>query len=179
VEDGAVVAMSNVPGYDNNRFGEVADELQRNRTLTDPYEPGSTFKAFTTAAALEEGAVAEDTAFVVPDSIAVADRVIHDSQAHETKTLTTGDILVQSSNVGTIQVAQSLGGERLYEYIKRFGFGEQDRRGPVGRGPGRRAAPTRSGAVPRSGTSPSGRASPSPRFSSPPVTPRSPTGDSK
>jgi len=125
VEDGAIVAMSNVPGYDNNRFGEAADELQRNRALTDPYEPGSTFKAFTTAAALERGAVAEDTAFVVPDSIAVADRVIHDSQAHETKTLTTGDILVESSNVGTVQVAQSLGGERLYEYIKRFGFGEQ------------------------------------------------------
>jgi len=125
VEDGAIVAMSNVPGYDNNRFGEAAGELQRNRTLTDPYEPGSTFKAFTMAAALEEGAVAEDTAFVVPDSIAVADRMIHDSKPHETKTLTTGDILVQSSNVGTTQIAQRLGGERLYEYIKRFGFGEQ------------------------------------------------------
>ena len=125
VEDGAVVAMSNVPGYDNNRFGKAAGELQRNRTLTDPYEPGSTFKVFNTAAALEEGAVAQDTAFVVPDSIAVADRMIHDSRPHETETLTTGGILVQSSNVGTIQVAQSLGGERLHDYIKRFGFGEQ------------------------------------------------------
>ncbi len=124
VEDGAIVAMANVPTYDNNRFGEAPGELQRNRTLTDPYEPGSTFKAFTMAAALEEGAVAQDTAFVVPDSISVADRVIHDSEPHETKTLTTGGILAESSNVGAIQVAQALGGERLHEHIKRFGFGE-------------------------------------------------------
>ena len=124
VEDGALVAMANVPGYDNNEFGEASGEAQRNRALTDPYEPGSTFKAFTMAAAIEEGAVTESSSFIVPDYMAVADRIINDSKPHETLALSTGEILARSSNVGTVQVAQSLGGEKLAGYIDRFGFGE-------------------------------------------------------
>ena len=124
VEDGALVALANTPGFDNNDFGEASEEIKRNRALTDPYEPGSTFKAFTMAAALEEGVVSGESAFVVPDAIPVADVVIHDSEPHETKVLTTKSILEQSSNVGTTQVAQALGGERLVKHIKRFGFGE-------------------------------------------------------
>jgi cell division protein FtsI (penicillin-binding protein 3) len=124
VEDGAIVALANTPGYDNNRFNVVPVEAQRDRVLTDPYEPGSTFKAFTVASALEEGAVTKSSKFVVSDHIRVADRVIYDSMPHETEIMTTGDILTESSNVGAIQVGQSLGGPRLYEYIRRFGFGE-------------------------------------------------------
>jgi cell division protein FtsI (penicillin-binding protein 3) len=124
VEDGAIVALANTPGYDNNRFDEAPVEAQRDRVLTDPYEPGSTFKAFTVASALEEGTVTETSTFVVPDRIRVADRVIRDSMPHETKVMTTGDVLTESSNVGAIQVGQSLGGPKLYEYIRRFGFGE-------------------------------------------------------
>ena len=124
VEDGAIVALANVPGYDNNEFGEASGEAQRNRVLTDPYEPGSTFKAFTMAAAIEEGVVTEDSSFTVPDHMAVADRIIGDSEPHETLTLDTGGILARSSNVGTVQVAQALGGEKLAEYVGRFGFGE-------------------------------------------------------
>jgi cell division protein FtsI (penicillin-binding protein 3) len=124
VDDGAIVALANTPRYDNNRFDEVPVETQRDRVLTDPYEPGSTFKAFTVASALDKGAVAETSTFVVPDQIRVADRVIHDSMPHETKIMTTGDILKESSNVGATQVGQSLGGPNLYEYIRRFGFGE-------------------------------------------------------
>jgi cell division protein FtsI (penicillin-binding protein 3) len=123
VEDGAIVALANTPGYDNNRFDEAPIEAQRDRVLTDPYEPGSTFKAFTVASALEEGAVTEASTFVVPDHIEVADRVIYDSMPHETKVMTPGDVLKESSNVGAIQVAQSLGGPKLYGYIRRFGFG--------------------------------------------------------
>ena len=124
IEDGAIVALANTPGYDNNRFSEATVESQRDRVLTDPYEPGSTFKAFTVASALEEGAVTESSTFVVPDHITVADRVIHDSMPHETKVMTPAEILTQSSNVGAIQVGQALGGPKLYEYIRRFGFGE-------------------------------------------------------
>ena len=124
VEDGAIVALANTPGYDNNHFNEAPVEAQRDRVLTDPYEPGSPFKAFTVAAALEEGAVTEDSTFVVADHIQVADRVIHDSRPHETTVMATGDILTESSNVGAIQVGQTLGGPKLYEYIRRFGFGE-------------------------------------------------------
>jgi cell division protein FtsI/penicillin-binding protein 2 len=124
VKDGAIMALANTPGFDNNDFGKASEEVKRNRAITDPYEPGSTFKAFTMASALEEGAVSEESTFVVPDSIPVADVLIRDSEWHETKVLTTKGILEQSSNVGAIQVAQALGGERLVAHIKRFGFGE-------------------------------------------------------
>jgi cell division protein FtsI (penicillin-binding protein 3) len=124
VEDGAIVALANTPGYDNNHFDAAPVGAQRDRVLTDPYEPGSTFKAFTMAAALEEGALTPDSTFVVPDHIQVADRMIHDSLPHETKIMTPAVVLKESSNVGAIQVAQSLGGSHLYDYIRRFGFGE-------------------------------------------------------
>jgi cell division protein FtsI (penicillin-binding protein 3) len=122
--DGAIVALANSPGYDNGDFSEAPLEAQRDRVLTDPYEPGSTFKAFTVAAALEEGAVTPESTFTVPDHIQVADRVIHDSQPHETEIMAPADVLRESSNVGAIQVAQALGGPKVEEYIRRFGFGE-------------------------------------------------------
>lgn len=124
VDDGAVVALAHAPTFDNNNFNKATPELQRNRVLTDPYEPGSTFKPFTMAAALEDGAVTERDSFTVADRIQVADRVIHDSEPHETKVMRPEDILEQSSNVGMIQVAQRLGGENLENYIRAFGFGE-------------------------------------------------------
>lgn len=124
VEDGAIIALANTPGYDNNDFSEAKPETQRNRVLTDPYEPGSTFKPFTMAAALEENAITPESTFTIPDRIQVADRMIHDSEPHETEIMNPQEILEKSSNVGTIQVAQQLGGEGLEEYIRRFGFGE-------------------------------------------------------
>lgn len=124
IDDGAIVALAGSPGFDNNAFKETGPDLQRNRVLTDPYEPGSTFKPFNMAAALEEGAVSTESWFTVPDRMQVADRVIHDSEPHEVKTMQPNDILEQSSNVGTIQVAQQLGGDKLEDYIRRFGFGE-------------------------------------------------------
>jgi len=123
VDDGAIVALANTPDYDNNHADDASLETQRNRVLTDPYEPGSTFKAFTVSSALEDGAVTEDTTFVIPDHLTVADRVIHDSMPHETKIMTPGDVLKESSNVGAIQIGERLGGAKLYEYIRRFGFG--------------------------------------------------------
>ena len=125
VEDGAVVALANSPGYDNNDFGEASPESQRDRVITDPYEPGSTFKAFTVASALEAGAVTTESTYVVPDRIAVADRMIHDSRHHETKIMKPADVIRESSNVGAIQIAQALGGEGLHDAILRFGFGER------------------------------------------------------
>jgi len=125
VGDGAIVALANTPDYDNNHADEAPLEAQRNRVLTDPYEPGSTFKAITVSSAIEEGAVTEGTTFVVPDHITVADRVIHDSMPHETKVMTTGDVLKESSNVGAIQIGERLGGAKLEEYIRHFGFGEK------------------------------------------------------
>jgi len=125
VEDGAVVALANSPGYDNNDFGEAPPEAQRDRVITDPYEPGSTFKAFTVASALEAGAVGTESTYVVPDRIAVADWVIHDSRHHETKIMKPAEVIRESSNVGAIQIAQALGGKGLHDAILRFGFGER------------------------------------------------------
>jgi cell division protein FtsI/penicillin-binding protein 2 len=124
VDDGAVVAAANVPGYDNNNSPEVSAELQRNRVITDAYEPGSTFKAFTMVAALEEGSLRKDESFTVPYSIPLAGHTIHDSLYHETKVMTAAEILKNSSNVGTVKIARDLGGERLHDYLERFGLGQ-------------------------------------------------------
>ena len=124
VDDGSIVALANTPSYDNNEFEDVPAEDQRDRVLTDPYEPGSTFKAFTVASALEDGAVTPSSKFVVPDHMIVADHVINDSKPHETEVMTPGDVLEHSSNVGATKVATELGGKKLYDYIRAFGFGE-------------------------------------------------------
>jgi cell division protein FtsI (penicillin-binding protein 3) len=123
VDDGSIVALANTPDYDNNKFANVPAEDQRDRVLTDPYEPGSTFKAFTVASALEEGAVTPSSKFVVPDHMTVADHVINDSEPHETEVLTPGGVLEHSSNVGATKIAEELGGKKLYAYMRAFGFG--------------------------------------------------------
>ena len=124
VDNGEIVAMANSPSYDNNKFGQVAPEKQRNRVISDPYEPGSTFKPFTVASAIEDGAVQPDQSFTVPDSIEVSGIPINDSHEHETKEMSVSEILQESSNVGTTKIAQELGGRALSEYVKQFGFGE-------------------------------------------------------
>jgi cell division protein FtsI (penicillin-binding protein 3) len=124
VDDGSIVALANTPSYDNNDFDKVPAEDQRDRVLTDPYEPGSTFKAFTVASALEEGAITPNDKFVVPDHMVVADHVINDSEPHETEILTPGGVLEHSSNVGATKIAMQMGGKKLYDHMLDFGFGQ-------------------------------------------------------
>src|SRR5919198_3030996 len=120
---GDVLAMAVEPGYDANRFPSVSPELQRNRAVTDTYEPGSTFKLVTVAAALSDRLVSPSTPFTPPYSIPVADRVIHDAEPRGTGRHTVEQILAHSSNVGAITLAEMLGRERLASWISRFGFG--------------------------------------------------------
>ena len=120
---GEVLAMAVEPGYDANRYPSAQAELQRNRTVTDTYEPGSTFKVVTVAAALSEHLVTPETAFTLPYSIQVADRVIHDAEPRGTVRYTVEQILAHSSNVGAITLAEMLGRDRLSAWISRFGFG--------------------------------------------------------
>ena len=120
---GEVLAMAVEPGYDANRYPSAPAELQRNRTVTDTYEPGSTFKVVTVAAALSEHLVTPETAFTLPYSIQVADRVIHDAEPRGTVRYTVEQILAHSSNVGAITLAEMLGRDRLSAWISRFGFG--------------------------------------------------------
>jgi cell division protein FtsI (penicillin-binding protein 3) len=120
---GAVLAMAVQPGYDANRFPSVAKDLQRNRTVTDTYEPGSTFKLITVGAALSERLVSPSTRFTLPYSLNVADRVIHDAEVRGTVNYSVAQILAHSSNIGAIELAQMLGKTRLSSWIARFGFG--------------------------------------------------------
>jgi len=122
---GAVLAMAVERGYDANRFPIVPRDRQRNRTVTDTYEPGSTFKVVTVSAVLSEGLVTPRTSFTLPYEIHVADRVIRDAHPRGTERMTVDQILSQSSNVGTITLAQQLGSERLSQWISRFGFGHK------------------------------------------------------
>lgn len=123
VGTGEILAMANVPSFDANDPGEAPTEAQRNRAVTDVYEPGSAFKIVTASAALEEGVVTPKTTFTVPYSIPVADRVIHDSHAHPTEKMSVTEIIEQSSNVGTVMVGMKLGGANMQKYMKKFGFG--------------------------------------------------------
>ena len=123
--NGEILAMATVPGFDANRYGYVPRDLQRNRAVTDTYEPGSTFKVVTIAAALSTKVVAPSTSFVLPYEIEVADRRIHDSHERSTQRMTVAQILSRSSNVGTITVAEMLGQNRLARWIDRFGFGRK------------------------------------------------------
>jgi len=122
-QTGAVLAMAVAPTYDANSFPEVPKDLQRNRAITDTYEPGSTFKLVTVGGALSTGIVTPRTRFTLPYSIQVADRVIHDAEPRGTETMSVAEILARSSNVGAITLARLLGKERLMSWIGRFGFG--------------------------------------------------------
>jgi cell division protein FtsI (penicillin-binding protein 3) len=120
---GAVLAMAVAPTYDANGFPSVPKDLQRNRALTDTYEPGSTFKLVTVAGALSTGIVTPRTAFTLPYEIQVADRRIHDAEPRGTETMSVATILAKSSNVGAITLARLLGKSRLTSWVSRFGFG--------------------------------------------------------
>ena len=122
---GEIYAMATAPTFDANRFGEASHDAQRNRTASDTYEPGSTFKLIPVAGALSEGLVTPHSAFTLATSIHVADRVIHEHEPRPTVRMTVADIVAQSSNVGAITLAQQLGSERLATWVDRFGFGSK------------------------------------------------------
>jgi cell division protein FtsI/penicillin-binding protein 2 len=115
--------MANAPTFDANKFGAAPPEIRRNRAVTDQYEPGSTFKIVTIAGALEDGVVTPRSSFVLQPTIRVADRVIHEAHWRPTERMTVRQILAESSNIGTITVAERLGAGELSTWIQRFGFG--------------------------------------------------------
>jgi cell division protein FtsI/penicillin-binding protein 2 len=115
--------MAVAPTYDANNFANIPRDLQRNRAITDTYEPGSTFKLVTVSGALSSGIVTPQTPFRLPYEIQVADRRIHDAEFRHTETMTVAQILARSSNVGAITLARLLGEHRLASWISRFGFG--------------------------------------------------------
>ena len=119
---GEVLAVAIRPTFNPNTFSSATDEERRNRAVTDPFEPGSTFKVILAAAALEEGVVRPtDRVYGEQGAIKVASATIHDWKKYGW--LTFAEVLQHSSNVGAIKVGLQLGKERYYKYISGFGFG--------------------------------------------------------
>lgn len=121
---GRILAMANRPTYDLNNYSHSSREDMRNRSICDLFEPGSVFKVVTASAALEEGKVDEEDVFFCENgSYRVGGHTLHDHRPHGR--LTFREVITESSNIGTVKVAQLLGEEALYRYIKAFGFGEK------------------------------------------------------
>jgi cell division protein FtsI (penicillin-binding protein 3) len=122
---GEILAMANRPGFNPNNWQRYRPQAWRNRAVTDTYEPGSTFKLVTAAAALDEKVISPSDGIYCGDGfIRVGGRTIHDAHK-ETGSLTFSEVIQKSSNVGTIKVALMLGPERLYKYARAFGFGDK------------------------------------------------------
>jgi cell division protein FtsI (penicillin-binding protein 3)/stage V sporulation protein D (sporulation-specific penicillin-binding protein) len=121
---GEIYAMSNVPLVNANRFG-AAPADQGNKAVIYSYEPGSTFKMVTVAGALSDGLVKPSTSFVLPPTLRVGDRVIHDAEQRGTERMTVRQILAKSSNVGAVTIGwKLLGKQNLLDWTYRFGFGK-------------------------------------------------------
>jgi cell division protein FtsI (penicillin-binding protein 3) len=120
---GAVLAMASWPALDANDPSKTAPGALENRAVSFDYEPGSTFKAITVSNALQQGLVTPSTSFEIPNQIQVADRTIHDDTEHAPESLTTAQILAQSSNVGAIKIGLLEGAPSFNTWVRHFGFG--------------------------------------------------------
>ena len=120
---GEVLALANWPRVDGNEVGDAPAYARQNRAVAANYEPGSTFKAFTVAGALEEKLIEPKSEFDLPPTLQVADRKIKEAHPRGAVTLSVADILAQSSNIGSVKIGLELGPERFDHWIRRFGFG--------------------------------------------------------
>jgi cell division protein FtsI (penicillin-binding protein 3) len=124
--DGAILAMASAPTFDPNRFREFPAVAWRNRNIQDLYEPGSTFKVVTAAAGLEEHLVTPSQIIDCGNgSVTIGNITISEHDGHRYSLLSFEDVIVNSSNVGTVRVGMALGQQRFYRWIRRFGFGER------------------------------------------------------
>lgn len=121
---GEILALANWPSVNANSPGSAPSWAYQDRGVGFNYEPGSTFKAVTVAGALEDKVVTPQTSFGLPPTIQVADRVIGESHPRGSITLTTSQILAQSSNVGAIKIGLEMGKVRFDSWVRRFGFGK-------------------------------------------------------
>jgi stage V sporulation protein D (sporulation-specific penicillin-binding protein) len=128
VRTGEILALANSPDFDPNHFDRSPAAAWRNQAITDPYEPGSTFKLITATAALDSGKVSLSDTFPAVDELRVGGRIIHNADdglmasGHDEETI--DDIVAFSHNVGAAEIALRIGKPTMYEYIQRFGFDE-------------------------------------------------------
>ncbi|GFO62861.1 transpeptidase family protein [Geomonas paludis] len=123
-DTGRVLAMANYPSFNPNNVKELTPGSIRNRAIADSFEPGSTFKIFLVAAALEAGVIRPGDSFNCENgSCNMYGRTIHDT--HKYGALTVPQVLKYSSNIGAAKIGQRLGPQRLFTALTGFGFGER------------------------------------------------------
>jgi cell division protein FtsI (penicillin-binding protein 3) len=127
--EGKILALVSVPTFDPNRpaAAKVAD--RNDRALQDVFEPGSTTKVITLAAAIEEGTTTPHSRVIVPPTLRRAGITFHDAEKHGTEQLTTAGVLAKSSNLGTIKLGEQVPATTLYDYLVKFGIGQSTRLG--------------------------------------------------
>ena len=124
VQTGEILAMANVPRFNPNNFREFSYERARNRAISDAFEPGSTFKVFTLAAALDVGVVTLDDVIDVENgNYRVGTHIIHDTHPHDL--FSVWDVVKYSSNIGFAKLGELMGRELLDGYLRDFGFGSR------------------------------------------------------
>jgi len=128
VQTGEVLAMANLPSYNPNNRGKLEPRRIRNRTVTDLFEPGSTLKPFTVAAAIESGNYKPETIVQTGSGqLVIGNATIHD--AHPAGALTVAQVIQKSSNVGAAKIALAMPAETLWDIFSNVGFGTQPRSG--------------------------------------------------
>ena len=128
VASGEILAMANLPSYNPNNRGKFDPKRTRNRVVTDSFEPGSTLKPFTIAAAIEAGSVTPNSLIqTAPGHLMIGHRVIHD--AHRQGTLTVAQVIQKSSNVGAAKIALTLPPQTMWKMFSKAGFGSTPRSG--------------------------------------------------
>ncbi len=121
---GEILALATLPTFDPNSPGAAPAEARRNRVMTDIMEPGSTFKIVVVSGALNDGKVRLDDSFDCEHGrFSFAGRILHDHESYGT--LTVEGIITKSSNIGAAKIGIQLGEQRLYDYMREFGFGEK------------------------------------------------------
>jgi len=122
---GEILAHATAPTFNPNNTSKVALVAMRNPSVQDVYEPGSTGKVMTLAAALEEKKITPETVITVPYALNRSTKVFHDHDKHPTQYLTTAGVLAVSSNTGSIQIGELLSNDKFYEYLTKFGVGSK------------------------------------------------------
>ena len=122
---GEILAHATAPTFNPNNTSKVALVAMRNPSVQDVYEPGSTGKVMTLAAALEEKKVTPETVITVPYALKRSTKVFHDHEKHPTQYLTTAGVLAVSSNTGSIQIGELLSNDKFYDYLSKFGVGSK------------------------------------------------------
>ena len=124
-QNGDILAMASRPSYDPNHFYKYTPEIWKNKAVSDIYEPGSTFKSIVAAAGFQEKLVKPTDIFVDPGRIEVSGRTIQNWSGDSFGTVTFLDVVKNSINTGFAQLGLELGGEKLMNYARKFGFGER------------------------------------------------------